>query len=235
MALFGLAIITLLPALGHLFATTDRISSSENRYLAGLPSDVSGVVDFTKKMDVYLNDNFGFRQEAVKFERKIKRQLGDNNDTIYAGTDNWLFWGEHLIWDSFIGHSGFSEKSLDQGVKLLKTLNSEAKKQGANFAAMIAPNKASIYPEYAPQRFGLKSSRNFYDYLMARFEIKGLNLVNVKPVLLDLKSTQQIYYKTDTHWTLRGAYEAYQLLFNSIKIQNSNIDILNLELSLIHI
>jgi len=212
----GLALITLLPAAGHVLTSSPLISQNENRYLAAFPKHAENLRDYTAKVDRYVNDNFGFRHEAIKAERKIRRSLGDGGGSVYPGRDGWLFWSESLIWDSYLGRSNFSEHTLERLNSHLSRLNTRSAQIGAHFMATIVPNKVSIYPEYSPHRFGEKSERNFHDYFFKQDHAAGYPVVNLKPVLLNLKKTDQVYFKTDTHWTWRGAFEANAHIINRL-------------------
>lgn len=226
LSLVGLVIITFVPSVGHLVTTKESTSNVENRYLAKFPTKAEGVTDFTQQIDYYLNDHFGFRQLAIRAERKIKRIWGDGETSVYNGIEGWLFWSESTIWDSYLGRSDFSKGHLESLADLLSNLRSVSNDNGVAFAATIVPNKTSVYTEFVPKRFGEKSPRNFYDYFLQHLEIDGLNFVDVKQRLVNLKSQNQVYFKTDTHWTFRGAYEGYRALVDSLKLQEPSLDIL---------
>ena len=97
---------------------------------------------------------------------------------------------------------------------------------GAAFVATIAPNKASIYFEDVPKQFGSPSEVNFLNLTMANPENKRMGLINIKPKLLSRKNQAKLYYKTDTHWTPKGAFITYQLLMRRLQQTRPDIEII---------
>ena len=216
LALTGVVFITFLPITGHLLTQKFNLSLSENRVLASVPENVNSITELSKQTEAYINDNFGWRFQAIKLEKQIRNLWGDGDRTIYHGIENWLFWSEALIWDSYLGRSGFSEDHLAGWSDLINEMKNDADHYKADFVATIVPNKVSIYPEFAPDRFGNKSPLNFYDYLFKTQEYSEINFINLKSPLIDAKQLGPLYYKTDTHWNNRGAFIAYQTLLRDL-------------------
>lgn len=225
MAVIGLIIITLAPSLIHAAKAfklsgnegADNIALSENRALAGRPAAADSFTDYTRNIDNYLDDHFGLRALAIKAQRVVQRNLGGGKTPVYEGKDGWLFLGDEVVWENHQGRSRFTAQNIKGYFARLAALKQRADQDGIAFAATIAPDKASIYPEKAPPRFGKKSSRNFLESVMGQPSKDQLGLIDVRPALLAKKETVQIYYKTDTHWTGHGAYAAYRQLMQPLK------------------
>ena len=226
---------TLIPALGHItrdiFAPSktspaSQIASTENRYLAPFPREAQNFTDFTAKVDSYLNDHFALRSVAIKSHQKLQRNLGASKLPVYAGRDGWFFLGEDAVWNSHQGRGKFSSQTVQEFDAMVRAIKSRSDQTGAAFAATISPNKASIYTQYTPLRFGQKSNRNFHDTVMSTLDTEALNLINLKPILLAEKDKQQLYYKTDTHWTHDGAFLGYRALMQHLKKTRPEIKII---------
>lgn len=228
LAIAGLIIISLTPAVGHIIKASSSdanniVSTRENRYLAGLPTSTES---FTENLDEYVNDNFGLRSIAIKIQRKLEHIMGGGFSDVYIGQDNWLYLGNEPVWTSYQGQKRFTNKTLQNYTSLLTRLKQRCDESGAAFAATIAPNKASIYFEHVPKRFGSPSEFNFLNIAMANPENKRMGLINIKPKLLSQKNKAKLYYKTDTHWTPQGAFLAYQLLMRRIRKKRPDIQII---------
>jgi len=218
-------ILTLFPSLGHVaknihskFTSQNAgtITAEENRYLNNFPSYSGQFINYTRSLDEYFNDRFATRNLAIKAERKLRGFWEDSGRSVYRGQEGWLFWSEAAIWESYQGRSGFTQQTRKGFENFIKQIQSQSLVNGAGFAATIVPNKSTIYPEYAPKRFGEKSPRNFLDYVMASSDKDALHLVDIKPLLITQKGTGKLYHKTDTHWTSQGAFIAYQALMTTL-------------------
>ncbi|MEP1230753.1 MAG: DHHW family protein, partial [Litorimonas sp.] len=190
------------------------------------PNYSGNFTDYTSDIDGYFNDRFAARRFAIKAERKIRGFWENVEHSVYHGKEGWLFWSEPSIWESYQGRSGFTLQTRKDFESVIEALKVRSDASGAAFAATIVPNKSTIYPEYAPKRFGEKSPRNFLDYVMTRSDEAKLHLVNLKLLLLEQKSTSKLYYKTDTHWTSQGAFIAYKAMMTRLQRNNSEFEIL---------
>lgn len=217
--------LTLAPAFGHMTrdglapnnASSDpQIATTENRYLTPFPTNADSFTDFTAKVDSHLNDHFALRSVAIKAHQKLQRSLGGAKLPVYAGRDGWVFLGEDLVWASHQGRVGYTHQTVQAFDAMVRAIQTRCNDTGAAFVATISPNKASIYTEHTPHRFGQKSDRNFHDTVMSTLDVEALNLVNLKPILLAEKDKQQLYYKTDTHWTDYGAFLGYRALMQRL-------------------
>lgn len=149
-------------------------------------------------------------------------QLGISTEpgNVVVGLDGWLFLGnnsEHVISD---GREGFTPKTIAHG----KTIGAAAVaweswllKNGVRlYRVMIAPNKASIYPEQMPF-WARPISPNATDALIDG--TGSTRYVDFRSVLLEAKANQSeaLYFKTDTHWNSLGAGIAFQAFAKGIE------------------
>jgi hypothetical protein len=45
-----------------------------------------------------------------------------------------------------------------------------------------------------------------------------VNVVDLRPALLEARRRERVYHKTDTHWNARGAHAAYEAILNSLGV-----------------
>ena len=67
---------------------------------------------------------------------------------------------------------------------------------------MLVPSSGSVLEEYMPD--GARG----YDYESHLPKSDIANIVNIYDTMSDAADKEQVYYRTDHHWTGRGAYEA---------------------------
>jgi hypothetical protein len=78
-----------------------------------------------------------------------------------------------------------------------------------NFLLIVFPDKSVIYKDYLPDNFVSKYRPALHDYTKV-FKNKLIDTYEV------LKNEPNIYYKTDTHINMKGAYIVYKHFLNKI-------------------
>lgn len=178
-----------------------RFSELENRMLAQKPkftmkSLVSG--RFTSKFEEYITDQFAFRDFWVGIKSDVERlTLKTINNGIFFGKDGYL-----------LEDYKKPDEQLIENIKIINTFASRLSNVSTHL--LLVPNSVKIYEDKLP----LFASP--YDQLKTIKKVKeGLNsdigFVDVYDALID-KKNEYIYFKTDHHWTMRGAYYAYEQL-----------------------
>jgi alginate O-acetyltransferase complex protein AlgJ len=83
---------------------------------------------------------------------------------------------------------------------------------------VVPPNKETIYGEYLPkdiaQSKGETRLEKFLVYMKGHSDV---NILDLRPKLLNAKQHQQVYFSTDTHWNGYGLFFGYQKLIESLK------------------
>ena len=76
---------------------------------------------------------------------------------------------------------------------------------------LIAPDKNTIYPQYMPDqitKIGDKSRLDqFVDYM---HKYGKTPVIDLRSELIEASKTEQVFYKTDTHWNPNAQYIAYR-------------------------
>jgi hypothetical protein len=188
----------------------DPAASSENRALAKLPpipKNYSQVKMYAELFMGFYRDHFGFRNTLIRglalgrFHGGLGMDLSTN---IIIGKDGWLFFPSS-IHDGFLAERNldpFSPAELDQWQQLLEKRNKFFTERGYPFILVIAPDKQSIYTDMMPEQFSRVGPKTRLDQLIERLREthSPVRLIDLRPVLLEARKTQRIYFKTDTHW-----------------------------------
>jgi len=91
-------------------------------------------------------------------------------------------------------------------------------KRGVAYVVVVVPDKSTIYPEYLPSwvtrvQGGTRLDR-FYSALR---EYPDLKVLDLRPALIEAKTRERQYFKTDSHWNYLGATTGYELLIGAVK------------------
>jgi len=186
-----------------------------------------------QSVERWYNDNFGFRNELVKMNAVAYRSIGVSPNTFsyLQGKNGFIFMGnsgEHAV-DVSSGDRPFTGNELEQYFDNLQTVRSYFENQGIPFYIIIAPSKHTVYPEYLPG-FVPSYKPTRHDQIIG-YESNPLGIIDVRNELIKGKEqfNNFLYYKTDSHWTLAGAYLGYRKLMDVIIRDFPGVEILEVD------
>lgn len=175
----------------------------------------------------YFNNNFLLRSEIINLHALIKyKGLGVSpTDRVLVGKSNWLFLGNFGSNLDYIRKKKlFSENELKAWKKLLEKRSNWLEKRGIYYVFVITPNKSSIYPEYLPNNINVNNKYSRLDQLIDYLrENSHVNIIDLRPTLIEAKSKYKTYYETDTHWNQIGGYLGYYEIVSHLKKEFSSI------------
>lgn len=184
-------------------------SSKENRYLQGLPKIkkediISG--KFGQKFEKYSTDQFILRNGWISLKTiSDLAMLKKDNTRVYFGKEDYLF-----DLDEKIDNLQFDKNITSINTFLDKIGNNN---EDINIYALLVPTKSQVLedklPTYAPKVDEKEIINQLSNSLRDNINIIGLMDV------FDEKNDEYIYYKTDHHWTSKGAFYAYKYFMES--------------------
>lgn len=178
-------------------------SPVEKRELQTRPEiSMTKVLDgrFQKKYESYLRDQFPGRDHWVSFQTDMELFMGKNEiHNVYIGKNHYLL--EHYT------EKEFDPQQISKNLQALEKFVGKTK-QNADVHVMMVPTKSWILREKLPAFAPHYNEQKFYDALQQKLEKEDV-LISVEPIL-DAHKEEEIYYRTDHHWTTLGAWYAYE-------------------------
>ena len=178
-------------------------SPVEKRELQTRPEiSITKVLDgrFQRKYESYLRDQFPGRDHWVSFQTDMELFMGKNEiHNVYIGKNHYLL--EHYT------EKEFDPQQISKNLQALEKFVGKAK-QNADVHVMMVPTKSWVLREKLPAFAPNYKEQKFYDALQQKLEKEDV-LISVEPVL-DAHKEEEIYYRTDHHWTTLGAWYAYE-------------------------
>ena len=178
-------------------------SPVEKRELQTRPEiSITKVLDgrFQKKYESYLRDQFPGRDHWVSFQTDMELFMGKNEiHNVYIGKNHYLL--EHYT------EKEFDPQQISKHLQALEKFVGKTK-QNADVHVMMVPTKSWVLREKLPAFAPHYKEQKFYDALQQKLEKEDV-LISVEPVL-DAHKEEEIYYRTDHHWTTLGAWYAYE-------------------------
>ncbi len=201
-------------AILNIFTSDKVFSESENRRLEQAPKfSMSQIVDgrFTSNYEKYISDQFPFRDFWIGVKSTSERLLGKReNNEVYLSRDGYLM-----------------EKFKKPDMEVISSKIHDINLLGQNLLDidkyfMLVPNSVKILedklPYYAPNGDELVYINKIRDSIH-----NSINFIDIYDVLYAHRD-EYIFYKTDHHWTTRGAYLAYKSLMDCMDIPSHNED-----------
>lgn len=204
--IFGMSILNILDE--------DRsFSEQENRYLSTMPSFtwkgfLSG--SFTKEFEKYVTDQFVWKSAWLNIKASAeKMSLKKENNGVFLGRDGYLL-------------ERFDEpnEQLKQNIQNVNYFAS--KTNNIRSYLLLAPTAVEIYKDKLPLFASSFSQKKVLTDIENKLQT-SIRFIDVYDGLLS-KKQDYIYFKSDHHWTMRGAYQAYKETAVNMGIKPNTIE-----------
>ncbi len=170
-------------------------SSYENRMLQMLPTFSAEALfssSYTEDLDTYYNDQFPFRNSWIALKTSWDKNFFRKNciEQVYLGKDDYLI-------DRYT-QADFSEERIEKNIAYTNAFTNEH-----HATLLLIPSASQVLTDYLPW------GSYHMDWSSQLSELENRSLAS--NVLYGTQD-EYIYYRTDHHWTLWGAYLVYQEL-----------------------
>lgn len=179
-------------------------SETENRVLTEKPQFSAESLfngSYTSKYQEYVRDQFPFRNTFVALRNYCEAMIGKKeiNNVLLAKDDYYI--EDH-------SRENYESEIADTNLNALKSFCSRYEKSlgDSHVSAMIVPTAQSVLTNKF--KTGMYAY-NQNEYLTKIKEAVGENIYIDTYSMLKEHNTENIYYRTDHHWTTYGAYLAY--------------------------
>ena len=186
----------------NLFWPKRELSELENRKLAQMPAfTVNSFLNgqWQKSFATYWQDQVAFRDGWINLESAVNSLvLGKTEESgILLGDDGWMFTRLFTVTDS-------AKAQLEKNVNAVCSF---ASRYPGRVTFLLAPSASVIYPEMLPDNAPMVDEDAMLDEIFARVG-EYADVMDLRPLYRSAKD-QDLYFKTDHHWTPNGAYLAY--------------------------
>ena len=214
MVIVSFAIIATL-ALLIIIIPDKKISQKENRALQQAPIFTleklkSG--EFTEQISRYLTDQFPLRDGFVSLKAYCELALlkKENNGVIY-GKDGVL-----------IPRGDITDERLEEN---LNCINDFANAIGKAVVVTPLPRTIDVYSNNLPNAYPYENETKIWDKFFRKDDMSGIKKLDLRDAL----ETSGSYYKTDHHYTTKGAYITYCALGKELGFKPKSEDYFKIE------
>lgn len=206
-------------------------SKTENRYLAKSPVFISKYkvnMEFGKDFNNWFNDRFNTRKQAIDANIALICMINSKNckngEVTFDKKHNLLyrefnFWGMKPIKKN-------KEEILKTHAENFNKLQNYCKKKGIGLYVLIVPRACDYFDFDIPDK--RKNMANpadeVIDYIKANTDVK---IIYPKDEMKEANKTTPVFFKTDHHWTKKGAYTSYSALIKEVRKDYPDVKILD--------
>lgn len=214
-------VILLFPTMDGFLNILPVVENNENRAMKAMPElNINELDIFPEEYDLYYTDNFDLRNQLLKLNSSMKFNMFNKppvEGKAFIGNDGWMYIVKDEM-DIYLGNNLATEKTLDRYYDIFNYRKKVLDSIGCSYYVVIVPIKTSIYPEYLPLSKRSSNEITLTDQVVELLDtVSGVNLIDLRQMLLNKKGGIRLYHKTDNHWNEYGGYVAYNAIIDEIE------------------
>ncbi len=196
-------------AVWFLLNPKSEYSSSEKRYLQQFPEiSVNKVLDgsFGTEFESYFADQFPARSFWVGLNAYYTLDTGNNGaNGVYNCNNGYLI-------NKPVSTNNKLEKNVSAIVKFKNSID-------VPVTVMFAPSTGYVTDDVLPAVHDKYNDDNYFEQTSKTLSANAIAFTDLRKTFKEAYADgNQLYYKTDHHWTTLGAYTAYQKLCEQLNI-----------------
>ncbi|TPG75955.1 alginate O-acetyltransferase [Pseudomonas mandelii] len=167
---------------------------------------------WTKAVETHYDDEFPIKRLGTNLWAALDFKLfNEGRPGVVLGRDQWLYSDEEF--NPIVNE----ELNLQGNYALVEGVRQELKAKGVKLVMAIVPAKTRLYPEHLGEVKPSSIHANLYEDFHAHVAANKILAPDLFGPMLKAKlDGQQVFLRTDTHWTPEGAQIAAETLAKTI-------------------
>ena len=186
-----------------------------------IPQWFSG--NYQTAMEKHLNDTYGFRNLNVRFNNQLEYSLFKkiNAEDVIQGKNGYLFIYNYI--KAYYGMDFIGEDKIRERSEQIKFIQDTLAKLHKTLIIVLAPGKASFYPEYIPDSCRRRIGKTNNTYYVREANRLDINYINFNSYFIEnkYKSKYPLYPKYGVHWSYYGTCLAADSLIKYIEYKRN--------------
>ncbi len=191
-------------------------SEDENKKLASFPKfSAETILDksFMNDFETYSADHFPWRSGWIGMQTRMLLAMGQKEIN-----------GVYILPDRLVQKIDEPDPKILQNS--IEAMNTFAQRFGGSTYLMLVPTAAEIYRSELPTGAPTLMEKDVIDQVYS--SVSQISTVDVYSALTANRDSN-IYYRSDHHWTSRGAHIGYSALSNQLGFTAVPLDLFNVE------
>ena len=162
---------------------------------------------FQIEKEKHLKQNFGFRPDFVRVNNQIDYSLFNelHTNSVIVGKEEYLY--EHNYIKAYYGTDFVGDSIITDKIDKLNVIQTKLEKKGKKVCVVLAPGKASFFPEYIPEEhIKIPSQQTNYKAYLDALNKTDIPLIDFQDWFIKNKnkSDYPLYAKGGIHWSRYG-------------------------------
>lgn len=218
-----LVALLFLPAIQQ-FTNIPRVRSLKGYFLTPARPDFSlkGFFEgtFQDSLNNWLEHHIGFRPNLVRVNNQLRYTLFDTiaAQSVVRGKNGYLYEINYI--KALYGLDYVGDEVVQRHAQQLATINDWLRERDKHLIVMMAPGKASFFPEYVPIHFApeLPEQRNDFAYAKA-LQATSVPFIHGNPWFSAMRDTSRyaLFPKCGIHWSYYGMALAFDSLIHTMQ------------------
>ena len=175
---------------------------------------------YQKKKEDHLIDSIGFKNEMVRINNQMAYSLFNipRAKSIVLGEDEYFY--EQTYIEEYNGLNFIGNDSIKYIVNRLSEFRDVIEEKGKELLFVIAPGKASFYPEYIPKPFSSQEGENTnYKSYSKYLSLMEINTIDFRSYFNSIKNVSKypLVPQTGIHWSFYGQKIAIDSIISYIE------------------
>lgn len=185
---------------------------------------------FQLNYDKYLEDHIGFRNLLVRLYNQIDFSLFRVGHAagVIIGKEDYLYELNYIL--AYTGKDYLGDDFIRDKCEKIKIVQDRLSKLNTELLIVLAPGKASFFPEYIPDKYleepGTITNNEAY---LSSFQDMGINHIDFNTLFANMRDTvsYELYHKCGIHWSRYGSLFALDSVIHYIE-EKKNTDIVDM-------
>lgn len=174
---------------------------------------------YQDSMNAYIEHHIGYRPDLVRLYNQFRYSLFDTvvAQGVIIGNDGYLF--EHNYIKALYGLDYVGDEKLEHDIQHTAFVADWLQKQRKHLIVVLAPGKASYFPEFVPHKFkpdtiGKQNVEAYYDKLKSH----NISVINGNSWFRSMKDSTRfaLFPKCGIHWSYYGMGLVFDSLINTM-------------------
>ncbi len=160
--------------------------------------------ELLRQFEAFYDKRFFLRDFSVRQWANLSYLLfGEGTNGVLLGSEGWLFSSQEALVPNNLS------ENIDSQLDMIAEVNAKLQSSGKRLIMLPVPMKMDIYREYTHEGPRPRVDR-LYSEFVARLEQQNIEVCSLRDTFVAQRDKQDVYVRTDTHWSPSGARFAAQ-------------------------
>lgn len=154
----------------------------------------------TSSVEASYKDELPIKDRSVDVLNALTVSLfGEGRKGVVIGDKGWLFTAEEYAW------TPDSPRNLETNLTRIGEIAAELKARGITLEIALIPEKADIYSDLLRRARPAEHAGEYDEVRGKLLALTGAPVPDLRQLLLTERQKEDVFFPTDTHWTVAGA------------------------------